>query len=129
MMMMAMMMIQTRVLARRNSVWHVIRERRGRCGEYSMLLFRFLRGLGHECRWGSNVLLVVQNGGDVLMAARAFTAGTNNPCDDAESADANDDDDDDSVQDWPACVVVTHKGSSQLLLLERDCCKYCCLRL
>jgi Transglutaminase-like superfamily len=34
-----------------NSVWHVINERRGRCGEYSMLLFRFLRALGHECRW------------------------------------------------------------------------------
>ena len=34
-----------------NSAWHVMESRRGRCGEYSMLLFRFLRVLGHEARW------------------------------------------------------------------------------
>jgi Transglutaminase-like superfamily len=34
-----------------NSARHVIAKRRGRCGEYSMLLFRILRALGHECRW------------------------------------------------------------------------------
>ncbi|KAL7576474.1 hypothetical protein ACA910_017980 [Epithemia clementina (nom. ined.)] len=34
-----------------NSAWHVMQSRRGRCGEYSMLLFRFLRALGHETRW------------------------------------------------------------------------------
>ena len=36
---------------RYNSAWHVLEDRRGRCGEYSMLLFRFLRALGHEARW------------------------------------------------------------------------------
>ena len=36
---------------RYNSAWHVIEHRRGRCGEYSMLLFRLLRALGHETRW------------------------------------------------------------------------------
>lgn len=34
-----------------NSATHVMDHRRGRCGEYSMLLFRFLRALDHECRW------------------------------------------------------------------------------
>lgn len=34
-----------------NSASHVMDSRRGRCGEYSMLLFRFLRALNHECRW------------------------------------------------------------------------------
>lgn len=34
-----------------NSVSHVIEQRRGRCGEYSMLLFRILRALDHEARW------------------------------------------------------------------------------
>lgn len=34
-----------------NSAQHVIEHRRGRCGEYSMLLFKFLRALGHEARW------------------------------------------------------------------------------
>lgn len=34
-----------------NSASHVINFRKGRCGEYSMLLFRFLRALQHECRW------------------------------------------------------------------------------
>ena len=34
-----------------NSARHVMDSRRGRCGEYSMLLFRFLRALHHECRW------------------------------------------------------------------------------
>jgi hypothetical protein len=34
-----------------NSAQFVLNTRRGRCGEYSMLLFRFLRALGHECRW------------------------------------------------------------------------------
>ena len=34
-----------------NSAMHVMDHRRGRCGEYSMLLFRFLRALDHECRW------------------------------------------------------------------------------
>jgi hypothetical protein len=34
-----------------NSATAVLEHRRGRCGEYSMLLFRFLRALGHECRW------------------------------------------------------------------------------
>jgi hypothetical protein len=36
---------------RYNSVWHVLESRRGRCGEYSMLLYRFLRALGHPTRW------------------------------------------------------------------------------
>jgi Transglutaminase-like superfamily len=34
-----------------NSAWHVLEQQRGRCGEYSMLLYRFLRALGHPCRW------------------------------------------------------------------------------
>lgn len=34
-----------------NSAWHVMEHGRGRCGEYSMLLFRMLRALGHEARW------------------------------------------------------------------------------
>lgn len=34
-----------------NSAQHVIGHGRGRCGEYSMLLFLFLRALNHECRW------------------------------------------------------------------------------
>jgi hypothetical protein len=36
---------------RYNSVTHVIEHNRGRCGEYSMLLYRVLRALGHEARW------------------------------------------------------------------------------
>lgn len=34
-----------------NSAWHVLEQQRGRCGEYSMLLYRFLRALDHPCRW------------------------------------------------------------------------------
>lgn len=34
-----------------NSATHVMTHRRGRCGEYSMLLYRFLRALQHESRW------------------------------------------------------------------------------
>jgi hypothetical protein len=34
-----------------NSAWHVLEHRRGRCGEYSMLLYRFLFALGHPSRW------------------------------------------------------------------------------
>ena len=36
---------------RYNSAWHVMAHARGRCGEYSLLLFRLLRALGHETRW------------------------------------------------------------------------------
>lgn len=36
---------------RYNSVTHVIENQRGRCGEYSMLLYRILRALDHEARW------------------------------------------------------------------------------
>lgn len=36
---------------RYNSANHIIQSRRGRCGEYSMLLFRILRALRHETRW------------------------------------------------------------------------------
>jgi len=36
---------------RYNSAWHVMNHKRGRCGEYSLLLFRFLRALNHEARW------------------------------------------------------------------------------
>ena len=34
-----------------NSATHVLDSRRGRCGEYSVLLFEFLRALGHQARW------------------------------------------------------------------------------
>jgi hypothetical protein len=34
-----------------NSVSHVIENHRGRCGEYSMLLYRILRALNHDTRW------------------------------------------------------------------------------
>jgi hypothetical protein len=34
-----------------NSASHVLHEKRGRCGEYSMLLYRMLRAMGHETRW------------------------------------------------------------------------------
>lgn len=34
-----------------NSARHVVRNKRGRCGEYSMLLFRWLRSLGYPVRW------------------------------------------------------------------------------
>lgn len=34
-----------------NSVRHVLKHKKGRCGEYSMLLFRILRFLGHDTRW------------------------------------------------------------------------------
>ena len=34
-----------------NSLTHVIENQRGRCGEYSMLLYRILRALDHEARW------------------------------------------------------------------------------
>lgn len=36
---------------RYNSVKHIVDSRRGRCGEYSILLYRMLRALGHESRW------------------------------------------------------------------------------
>mmetsp|Transcript_9277 Transcript_9277/g.17477 ORF Transcript_9277/g.17477 Transcript_9277/m.17477 type:complete len:597 (+) Transcript_9277:208-1998(+) len=36
---------------RYNSVKHIVDSRRGRCGEYSILLYRMLRALGHEARW------------------------------------------------------------------------------
>ena len=36
---------------RYNSVPSILNYRRGRCGEYSILLFRILRELGHEARW------------------------------------------------------------------------------
>lgn len=36
---------------RYNSVKHIVENRRGRCGEYSILLYRILRALGHEARW------------------------------------------------------------------------------
>lgn len=34
-----------------NAASHVLQERRGRCGEYSMLLYRMMRAMGHEVRW------------------------------------------------------------------------------
>ncbi|GKY98808.1 hypothetical protein MPSEU_000836900 [Mayamaea pseudoterrestris] len=34
-----------------NSARHVLESRRGRCGEYSMLLYRILRALNYHCRW------------------------------------------------------------------------------
>ena len=37
--------------ARFNSARYVMKSRQGRCGEYSMLLYRFLRALDHEARW------------------------------------------------------------------------------
>lgn len=36
---------------RYNAASSVIQNKRGRCGEYSMLLFRILRATGHEARW------------------------------------------------------------------------------
>jgi Transglutaminase-like superfamily len=36
---------------RYNAVSYVVSDHRGRCGEYSMLLFRIMRALGHETRW------------------------------------------------------------------------------
>lgn len=36
---------------RYNSVKHIVDNRRGRCGEYSILFYRMLRALGHEARW------------------------------------------------------------------------------
>jgi hypothetical protein len=36
---------------RYNSASSIIRNKRGRCGEYSMLLYRILRATGHTCRW------------------------------------------------------------------------------
>jgi len=36
---------------RYNAAAPVLARRRGRCGEYDMLLFRTLRALGHRCRW------------------------------------------------------------------------------
>jgi peptide-N4-(N-acetyl-beta-glucosaminyl)asparagine amidase len=36
---------------RYNTVSSIIGYKRGRCGEYSMLLYRILRALGHEARW------------------------------------------------------------------------------
>jgi Transglutaminase-like superfamily len=36
---------------RYNSAQFVMSQKRGRCGEYSMLLYRFTRALHHECRW------------------------------------------------------------------------------
>jgi hypothetical protein len=34
-----------------NSAFDIIQSRRGRCGEYSLLLYRFLRALNHDVRW------------------------------------------------------------------------------
>ena len=34
-----------------NSVENIIRNGRGRCGEYAMLLYRILKTLGHDARW------------------------------------------------------------------------------
>mmetsp|Transcript_43561 Transcript_43561/g.64652 ORF Transcript_43561/g.64652 Transcript_43561/m.64652 type:complete len:765 (-) Transcript_43561:747-3041(-) len=34
-----------------NSAKSVLENKRGRCGEYSMLLYRMLRSLGHDARW------------------------------------------------------------------------------
>lgn len=34
-----------------NKVSAVLSQKRGRCGEYSMLLYRMLRSMGHEARW------------------------------------------------------------------------------
>lgn len=36
---------------RYNAVCKVLETRRGRCGEYSILMLRFLRLLGYKCRW------------------------------------------------------------------------------
>jgi Transglutaminase-like superfamily len=36
---------------RYNSAFDIIQSRRGRCGEYSLLLYRFLRALNHDARW------------------------------------------------------------------------------
>ena len=36
---------------RYNAAQFVMTQKRGRCGEYSMLLYRFVRALHHECRW------------------------------------------------------------------------------
>ena len=36
---------------RYNAAQFVMSQKRGRCGEYSMLLYRFIRALHHECRW------------------------------------------------------------------------------
>jgi len=36
---------------RYNAVSSIVRHRRGRCGEYSILLYRILRDLGHNTRW------------------------------------------------------------------------------
>ena len=36
---------------RYNSASSVLQNHKGRCGEYSMLLYRFLRALGHDTRW------------------------------------------------------------------------------
>ena len=34
-----------------NSAFDIIQSQRGRCGEYSLLLYRFLRALNHDARW------------------------------------------------------------------------------
>lgn len=34
-----------------NSAFDIIQAQRGRCGEYSLLLYRFLRALNHDARW------------------------------------------------------------------------------
>jgi hypothetical protein len=36
---------------RYNKVQAILEERRGRCGEYSMLMYRMLRAVGHEAKW------------------------------------------------------------------------------
>lgn len=36
---------------RYNSAFDIIQSKRGRCGEYSLLLYRFLRALNHDARW------------------------------------------------------------------------------
>ncbi|CAM9491075.1 unnamed protein product, partial [Phaeothamnion confervicola] len=37
--------------ARYNAIMKVLETRRGRCGEYSVLMLRFLEALGYEARW------------------------------------------------------------------------------
>lgn len=36
---------------RYNAIYNIIQNQRGRCGEYSMLLYRLLRSLNHTVRW------------------------------------------------------------------------------
>jgi hypothetical protein len=67
-----------------NSALDIIQSKRGRCGEYSLLLYRFLRALNHDCRWvvdwadhvWSEVLIGVNNGTKKGSSVRttAFTS-------------------------------------------------------